>query len=57
VLDKTQIDRDWHVRRDDRGKAAHTHLLQFVVRGISDAFSRRTIKALLELAFDLEPAS
>jgi hypothetical protein len=57
---KTQVDSDAQVRRDDRGKAAYTSVLQSVVRAVAEAFSGRAIKALLEtypLAFDLEPAS
>jgi hypothetical protein len=32
-------------------------VLQCVVWEVADAFSRRAIEALLELGFDLEPAS
>jgi hypothetical protein len=58
---KPQIDREGRVRHDDRGKTLYTNVLQFTDKTTSDAFSERTIEALVEAfprAFDeLETAS
>jgi len=57
---KPQIDRDGHVRRDDRGKVLYTPVVLFTDRATSDAFGARAIAALLEDypdAFDEEAAA
>jgi hypothetical protein len=45
---KPQVDRGRAARRDDRGKIAYSPVLQFTDRAVGDAFSARTIEALLE---------
>jgi hypothetical protein len=56
---RPQLDKDGAVRRDERGKAQYTPVIQFLDRDTSDAFSERVIEALHEAyphAFDeLEP--
>ena len=49
---KPQIDRDGHVRRDDRGKFLYTPVVLFTDRATADAFSARAIAALLECVPD-----
>jgi hypothetical protein len=44
---KPQIDRDGVVRRDERGKILYAAVLQFTDRVAGDAFSARSIEALL----------
>jgi hypothetical protein len=47
---KAQIDREGHVRRDDRGKVAYTSVIEFTDKPTRDAFSARVIASLLEFA-------
>jgi hypothetical protein len=52
---KPQLDRDGNVRRDERGKALYSAVMEITRREVRDAFSARAIEALLErfpLAFD-----
>jgi hypothetical protein len=45
---KPQVDRDGVVRRDAHGKVLYASVLQFTDRATADAFSARTIAALVE---------
>jgi hypothetical protein len=57
---KAQIQRDGTVRKDERGKALYTPVIEFTDRATRDAFSARVIASLLEFApaaFDEDEAA